>query len=98
MDSGTATGGYLVKELSVTADLIDSFEKEIVTEEPAAALAQEPWVKQLIASSGGKVVFSANGDGHAMAQHLSTGLSGDHLVRVTTRAIAVAEGGREVAL
>lgn len=98
MDSGNATGGYLVKELSVTADLIDSFEKEIAQEEPAAALAQESWVKQLIASSGGRVVFSAHGDGHAMAQHLSTGLSGDHLVGVTARATAVAGGGREVAL
>lgn len=81
VEQASATNGYIVKQLSVTADLIDSFEKETAQEEPPAALAQEPWVKQLIQTdSGGKVVFSAHGDGHSMAQHLSTGMSGDHLV------------------
>uniref|UniRef100_A0A383VFX8 Thioesterase domain-containing protein n=1 Tax=Tetradesmus obliquus TaxID=3088 RepID=A0A383VFX8_TETOB len=77
--NGNATQGYIVKELSVTADLIDSFVQDEAKQEPAASLAQQAWIKSLKDSSGGKVVFSAEGDGHAMAQHLSTGLSGDHL-------------------
>jgi hypothetical protein len=67
---GSAAQGYIVKELSVTADLIDSFVQDGVKQEPAASLAQQGWIKSLIDSSGGKVVFSAEGDGHAMAQHL----------------------------
>ncbi|KAF6264405.1 HotDog domain-containing protein [Scenedesmus sp. NREL 46B-D3] len=77
--NGSATQGYIVKELSVTADLIDNFVQDAAKQEPTAALAQQGWIKSLISSSGGRVVFSAEGDGHAMAQHLSTGLSGDHL-------------------
>lgn len=69
-DNGNATQGYIVKELSVTADLIDSFVQDEAKQEPAASLAQQAWIKSLIDSSGGKVVFSAEGDGHAMAQHL----------------------------
>jgi hypothetical protein len=70
---GTATQGYIVKELSVTADLIDSFVQDVAKQEPAASLAQQSWIKSLIDQSGGKVVFSAEGDGHAMAQHLRCG-------------------------
>jgi hypothetical protein len=67
---GAATQGYIVKELSVTADLIDSFVQDAAKQEPAASLAQQSWIQALIKQSGGKVVFSAEGDGHAMAQHL----------------------------
>jgi hypothetical protein len=67
---GIATQGYIVKELSVTADLIDSFVQDVAKQEPAASLAQQSWIQALIKQSGGKVVFSAEGDGHAMAQHL----------------------------
>jgi hypothetical protein len=69
-DNGSAAQGYIVKELSVTADLMDSFVQDAAKQEPAASLAQQAWIKSLIDSSGGKVVFSAAGDGHAMAQHL----------------------------
>jgi hypothetical protein len=68
--NGNTPQGYIVKELSVTADLIDSFVQDAAKQEPAASLAQQAWIKSLIDSSGGKVVFSAEGDGHAMAQHL----------------------------
>lgn len=70
--------GYAVKELSVTADLIQTYLDE---KEQPGALRSENWVADLIQQHPqSKVVFSAHGDGHSMPQHLSTGLSGDHLV------------------
>lgn len=73
--------GYAVKELSVTADLIQSFVEEV---ERPGTLGSEPWVTQLIGQHPhSKVVFDAHGDGHSMPQHLSTGLSGDHLVSIS---------------
>lgn len=69
--------GYAVKELSVTADLIQTYLDE---KEQPGALRSENWVADLIQQHPqSKVVFSAHGDGHSMPQHLSTGLSGDHL-------------------
>jgi acyl-coenzyme A thioesterase PaaI-like protein len=70
--------GYAVKELSVTADLIQSFLDE--KEGPAGTLSSEAWVMELIHEDPqSKVVFDAHGEGQFMPQHLSTGLSGDHL-------------------
>lgn len=45
---------------------------------------QQPWVQDLIAShKDSKLVFSADGNSAEARQHLSTGLSQDHLVRWT---------------
>lgn len=70
--------GYAVKELSVTADLIQSFLDE---EEKPGTLSSEPWVTSLFQEHPeSRLVFNAHGDGSSMSQHLSTGRSGDHLV------------------
>lgn len=70
--------GYAVKELSVTADLIQSFVED---KERPGTLGSEGWVTDLIQEDPhSKVVFDAHGEGQSMPQHLSTGLSGDHLV------------------
>eukprot|EP00878_Enallax_costatus_P006060 GHUV01006356.1.p1 GENE.GHUV01006356.1~~GHUV01006356.1.p1 ORF type:complete len:260 (+),score=57.05 GHUV01006356.1:286-1065(+) len=69
--------GYAVTELSVTADLIQSFLDE---KEKPGTLSSEAWVTSLIKEhADSKLVFDAHGDGPSMSQHLSTGLSGDHL-------------------
>lgn len=51
---------------------------------PCINTPQQPWVQQLIAAhSDSKLVFSADGNPAETRQHLSTGLSQDHLVSRT---------------